>query len=494
MNLLVAILLVGGFTACKEDKKIEEKEGLPVADGFYMTKDGEDPVATAVLKPEQVDGPGISGMEREGFLQGYMYLTAGNYNLVEVVDKQAATILGGTLTKVSGADAHNDECGGDDNTEYSLVAAVADGASFAVPANGFYVVAYDATLSEIVFDQLTSVSIIGTATPGGWGEGTQMTTTVTETGLSAVLEGVTLKEDVFKFRFNCRWAIDRRLDVGQDFDNANGYSFWTNFGGSSIDLLVAGNRSDGGNIPVAEYAVYTVTFDWNAVDGFTASLTKTGEAEPLPEYPTAMYLTGDATHYGWAEPATDALAAMTTVTGGVDGVFYKILYLEGGLGFKISAAGWSSPNLGFADVDSYDGDGETVSDNGGNMSIATSGMYTVVLDLRDDMTKVSVRPTVVYGIGNTFGSWDAMVEANKYTVDNVAKTVTSPAATADGDIRSYVSHAWLTGATDGDWWHAEFKPIDGVITYRTGDELAASNITAGQVVTYTFDTNSGAIN
>ena len=49
LNLLLAVLLIGGFTACKEDKKIEEKEGLPVADGFYMTKDGEDPVATAVL-------------------------------------------------------------------------------------------------------------------------------------------------------------------------------------------------------------------------------------------------------------------------------------------------------------------------------------------------------------------------------------------------------------------------------------------------------------
>ena len=494
--LLGAAILFGASSCKKDDPIVEEEEGLPVGNGFYMAKVGEDPVATAVLVSEQVDGPGISGMDREGFLQGYMYLTAGNYNIVEVVDKQVEATLGGTLTPVAGADAHNAEC---DESGYNLVAATEGGAAFAVAADGLYVVAYDTQLSEIVYDQITSVGAIGTATPTGWGGDTEMTTTITADGLTAVAEGVTLDEDVMKFRFNCRWAIDRRLDTGKDFANDNGYSFWTNFGGQSFDNLVAGNRSDGGNLPVPEYAVYTINFAWTAADGFTASITKTGEAEPKPEYPEVMYLVGAGTAYGWDEPGTHDAAVMHTVANSKDGLFWKILYIEAGQGFKISAAAWGSPNLGFADPDSYDAEGVTVSDKDGNMDIATSGMYEVVLDLRNDETKVSIRPAVVYGIGgdgSAFNTgWASMDAATKFTVDDVAKTIYSPAIAADGTIRTYASHPWVTNADDGDWWTSEFVPNAGAIEYRnnSGNDPSSISATAGDVITYTFDDNTASI-
>ncbi|MCB0506001.1 MAG: SusF/SusE family outer membrane protein, partial [Cyclobacteriaceae bacterium] len=354
-------------------------------------------------------------------------------------------------------------------------------------------------LSEIVYDQITSVGAIGTATPTGWGGDTEMTTTITADGLTAVAEGVTLDEDVMKFRFNCRWAIDRRLDTGKDFANDNGYSFWTNFGGQSFDNLVAGNRSDGGNLPVPEYAVYTINFAWTAADGFTASITKTGEAEPKPEYPEVMYLVGAGTAYGWDEPGTHDAAVMHTVANSKDGLFWKILYIEAGQGFKISAAAWGSPNLGFADPDSYDAEGVTVSDKDGNMDIATSGMYEVVLDLRNDETKVSIRPAVVYGIGgdgSAFNTgWASMDAATKFTVDDVAKTIYSPAIAADGTIRTYASHPWVTNADDGDWWTSEFVPNAGAIEYRnnSGNDPSSISATAGDVITYTFDDNTASI-
>jgi hypothetical protein len=455
-----------------------------------MTKSGEDPVATAQLKPEQVDGPGIGALVREGFLQGYMYLTAGSYNIVEASDKQVAQVLGGTLSTVSGADAHNEECGGDANTSYSVVAAVADGAAFSVPADGWYVVAYDQTLSEIIFDQLVTVGIIGDATPGGWGADTELTTTVTSDGVSASIEGVTLDEAQMKFRFNCRWAIDRRLDKNQDFSNANGYSFWTNYGGT-IDALVPGNIA--GNIAVPEYAVYTVTFAWDATNGATATLTKTGEAEPKPEYPAAMYLVGAGTAYGWDTPGTVDNGIMHKVGNSNDGLFWKILHIEAGQGFKISAENWNAPNLGFGDVTEYDAEGVTVSDNGGNMDISESGMYTVVLDLRNDMKKVSIKPAEVYGIGEAFPTtpaWTAGAAENKFTVDNVNKTIVSPELRADANIRSYVSHAWLV-----DWWTAEFVPNAGSIEYRndSGSDPSAVPGLTGDVITYFFDTNTSAI-
>lgn len=487
----MAVIMVGWMSACKEDPVIEVIEGINVGDGYYLAEVGVDPVATAQLKPEQVDGPGISAMDRTGFMQGYMYLTAGDYNLVEVADKAIVQTLGGTHSTVAGADAHNTECGGEASTSYDLVSSVAEsGAAFTVAADGWYVVAYDTDLAEIVYDQLTSVGIIGDATPGGWGEDTPMTTTITADGVSATVEGVTLDVAQFKFRFNCRWAIDRRLDTNQDFDNANGYSFWTNYGGT-IDNLVPGNIT--GNIQVAEYAVYTVTFAWTPLDGATATITRTGDAVPKPQFPDAMYITGAGTTYGWATPGDSANAVMHTIAGGTDGVFWKICHLEAGQGFKLSAASWGIPNIDFPMIDLVDPNGVAITGAGNDWTVATSDMYTVVLDLRNDSIKVSIKQAEVYGMGGAFPTtpaWTAGAPENLFTIDAVAMTMTSPALRADDNIRTYVSHAWIP-----DWWNAEFVPNAGTIEYRNNSSNDPSAIagTTGQVITYYFDTNKSTV-
>jgi hypothetical protein len=116
-------------------------------------------------------------------------------------------------------------------------------------------------------------------------------------------------------------------------------------------------------------------------------------------------------------------------------------------------------------------------------------MYIIVLNLRDEMTKVSVKPAEVYGIGDAFGGWDEDAEANKFVVDNAAKTLTSPALVADGSIRMYAQHNWIQ-----DWWNAEFNVFDGKILYRNdgGDQEAVAG-TTGQVITLMFDDNTGTI-
>ncbi|MEN8247760.1 MAG: SusF/SusE family outer membrane protein [Bacteroidota bacterium] len=490
LSLLMAITVLS-FTACNDEPVIDPSEGIPVGDGFYFAEVGVDPAATAVLTSAMVDAPSFGAMAREGFVQGYAYLTAGNYNLVEVEEKAIINTYGGTLTAVAGADAHNAEC---DESGYNLVMAEADGAAFAVATDGLYVITYDATLGEIVYDQITSVGIIGGATPGGWSDDTALTGSVTADGGSWTLEGVTISDGQMKFRYNCRWAIDRRIDTGADFDNANGYSLFTNYG-NTIDNLLPGN--EGPNIEVAERAVYTVDFTWDPSSGVAATLTRTGDAEPLPEYPAAMYLVGAGTAYGWTGPGDashNGADAMHLIAGGStaeEGIFWKILYLEAGQGFKISAAGWADPNLGFAEVDEYDANGVTVSDNGGNMDIAVSGMYMVVLNLQNNLKKVSIVAPKVYGIGGAFGAgdWTEDDATTLFTVDDAAKTITSPALTADADIRSYVDHAWITA-----WWNAEFYVDGGVIVYRNdGGDLPAVAGTTGQVITYTFDDNTGTI-
>lgn len=97
--------------------------------------------------------------------------------------------------------------------------------------------------------------------------------------------------------------------------------------------------------------------------------------------------------------------------------------------------------------------------------------------------------TVYSCIGDAFGSWDAGVETNKFTVDNTAKTLVSPALPASANIRMYADHSWIP-----DWWNAEFNVFDGVIQYRNdgGDQEAVPG-TAGQVITLHFDDNTGTI-
>ena len=124
------------------------------------------------------------------------------------------------------------------------------------------------------------------------------------------------------------------------------------------------------------------------------------------------------------------------------------------------------------------------------MKVNESGQYIVVVNLRDNKTKVSVKPAEVFGIGEAFGGiWDAGVPANKFTVDNATKTIVFPALLSNGAIRMYASHAWIPA-----WWNAEFRVDAGKIDYRNdGGDQAAVNGTAGQKITLKFDDNTGSI-
>jgi len=230
------------------------------------------------------------------------------------------------------------------------------------------------------------------------------------------------------------------------------------------------------------------TGDWKA------TVVKTGDYV-APTYPDSVYVVGAATTIGWptSGPGENTKAAMHKLAGGGDnvGLYWKILYLEGGQGFKISNKNWTAPNLGFADVTSYDANGVTVTDNGGNLSVATSGIYTVVLDLRNSTKKVSIVAAKVYGMGDCFGGWTSDVPANLFTTNLTAKTLTSPATTAAGNTRMYVSHPWIAS-----WWNSEFVVNGTAIEYRndSGNDPTAISVTAGKVITLHFDDNTGSIN
>ncbi|HBK93871.1 MAG TPA: hypothetical protein DEP71_07130 [Porphyromonadaceae bacterium] len=180
---------------------------------------------------------------------------------------------------------------------------------------------------------------------------------------------------------------------------------------------------------------------------------------------------------------------MHKVAGGNEGLYWKILSLEAGKGFKLSNANWGNTNLGFGEITSFDSNGIAVTESGGNMSIAETGIYTIVLDLRNNEKKLSVVPVKVFGMGDTYGGWDKDKASNLFTVNLDTRTVVSPPTTTSGNLRMYVSHPWIP-----DWWQAEFNVYNTTIEYRNdGGDQAAVAVTAGQVATLHFDDNTGSI-
>jgi hypothetical protein len=294
----------------------------------------------------------------------------------------------------------------------------------------------------------------------------------------------------YKFRHGGDWGNVVNIEGGE---TAKIYTDLGNFGTSAGPLVenAMSQVEPGGpdlSTEVGGEFEFTVQYDLRT-RVFNATYEIIGEAVIPPSYPEKMYLVGEATTYGWDTPGTMAAAEMHKVAGGNEGLYWKILTLEADKGFKLSNANWGNTNLGYGEITSFDTDGITVTESGGNMSVATTNVYTVVLDLRNDETKLSIVPTKVYGMGDAFGGWDKDIETNLFNIDLDTRTVVSPATAADGNIRMYVSHPWIP-----DWWQSEFNVYDTTIEYRNdGDDQTGVSVTDGQVVTLHFDDNTGSI-
>lgn len=471
------------FTACKKDD--DPDPVIPVEDGMYI-KGAVTPFTELEFKGMFEIGVNEVGQEpRIGMYAKYVTIQSGTagFNIV--------TVAGSTITTWGPATVETIDLAGEREQPNITVQKGTLGTTgkFTVPADGLYHVIVDVPTNTFVIAPVPYWAILGGATAAGWSDSqmplvgafdmNEMTFSITD---------FVLREGNFKFRYGGGWKIEIDGDLVKANSNFGGVLSGTspNFTSTLLpggaDILFAG----------ANEGEYTVTLKWTVDDGFVSTFTKTGDVEPLPEYPEEMFLVGAATAYGWDAPGTHDDAVMHKVAGGVgnEGIYWKILHLEGGAGFKLAASGWGEPNLGFAGVDVYDADGVTVSDVEGNMSVAASGMYMIVLDLRNDEIKLSIKAPEVYGMGDAFGGWDADLPANKFTVDNTEKTLISPALTATANVRMYVDHSWI-----GDWWQAEFVLVAGEIVYRnnSNDDPPAFPGTAGQVITLHFDDNTGSV-
>jgi hypothetical protein len=401
LNFLpLALLFTAAFlmTSCEDDEPMNDDpmgDGTSLDDGLYLTLEGQDPVAAAIMTAEVVEDEGFASQDRSGFVAGYMWLEAGDYNVVSISDNEVAATIGGSAATIT------DDGSACDFNDYTLVTTETDGPAFTVGTSGFYKVSHDATTSELIFLPIESVAIIGSATPGDWSSDTPLTGAATADGATYTAEGITLKTGDWKVRFNCRWTMNRRIDpAGSLSDATNGYQAFTNFGGAA-DNLVPG----GADISLEEGGEYTVTISWTTADGWVASLEKTGDGMTSTFNPDdfRMAVVGDATAGGWGDAASGQLD-QNLVHKEANGVhtWYGVVTFGDSGQYKFRANDDWAFDLG--------GDLANLTQGGDNITPDAPGAYYVQLSTADEGTtwSATVEPGgwSVIGEGSPQGNWD----------------------------------------------------------------------------------------
>lgn len=479
VTLLIASL--GMLYGCSEDyTEGWNLKSNKVEDGMYVY--GE---ATAASIPSfntkmtAATNEADDNKPRAGFYETFIYLEANkDFKIVEIAGDQNNEFGPGDDFKTELPNGEFDQI-----KNPVQIGSYKNSGGYTVTESGLYHIVIDKELKRVAVIPVNPWAIIGGLS--GWADvNMAIVGTPSKEEIVYELKQVELREGEFKLRYGGGW----KLGIDDLTDKAT-VKINTNMGGKT-DQLVPG----GSNISWArdEEGIYTIRVKWNLGKGLTTEFEKTGDVEPAPEFPEAMYLVGSATAYGWDTPGTTNEAEFHKIEG-IEGIYWKIAHLAANEGFKVSDKGWGKYNFGHGEITDFDANGITLGESGGNMTVPTSGMYTIVIDVRDfdksKAVKLSVTAPKVYGIGDAFTGWDED-PATLFTVDNDAKTLVSPALTSSGDVRTFVKHAWIPA-----WWNAEFLPVDGKIKYRnnTGDLPDKVNAQPGQKITYHFDDNTSSI-
>lgn len=476
--MLASVVLV----SCKKDDDDDPTPTpTPVEDGIYLvgTATGfEGMILDGMMSPGQVEGDEFASLPREGMFEKFIYLNAGTFY---VGVKQGATEekLGWDA-----AGAQEMDLAGEESQIFGKVfhgTVENNGTEFTVDA-GFYHVVYDETTSKVYYTKIDSWGVIGDATDNGWADEYNMPSkNMSPAEATWEVTDVPIRErGGFKFRYNNGWKIS--TDDFIIFSNVGK-------GDTESDWLMGGGTFA---YPSAGEGVYTIELNWSLKDGWAFTATKTGDLEPLPEYPAELYMIG-ASVGGWDWSTVDLPMVPANSN---PHLFWKIVWIESGV---------ADPGFKFAPVKDWQGDfgsdgGEAVDGvyNIGSSNVAEpaeSGYYMVVVNLLDET--IEVNPAMVYGIGDAFGTWDAAQEAAIFTVDNANEVISFNSFPAAGDLRMHVAASTLTNA-NGDaieWWQAEFILRDGIIEYRGtgGDQEPRIPVTAGQSISLNFRTNTGSI-
>lgn len=358
LAMAFSIALVSVFSSCDsgDDDPIIIDEDPVVADGFYILGS-----ATSADPDQDLEfGAGAvgNGEARDGFYAAYVYLAAGDVNFV-LYSNNEPTTFGGSVESFPLFEG----------SEYSYWrgALTIDGAAVTITDAGLYHVRVDLTSELFFLSRVDYFEIIGSATPLGWGAGTELSGTVTAAGGSFTGTNITLRSGEFKFRYNSNWD--------NNIEDVEGLNIHSNFG---VDIVAGGP-----NIPFDdEDGVYTVTVTYapGAGESLSYTLTRTGDAEEVTYDPTEYTwgIIGAATSTGWDADTKLAYYDWVTPNATWDGVFYL-----GADVFKFRTNDtWThelNPGNSILDASS------SITDNGdGNFVNATAGLFYVRISTSDE--------------------------------------------------------------------------------------------------------------
>jgi hypothetical protein len=462
-------------TSCKDDD--DDTPPVLVEDGVYLSGTATGLTGLdlkAMMQDGRVEGEGFASLARVGMFEKFMYLGAGTFEIVEKAGA-AETKYGVTSAGVTEyAQTGSDDVEGPVMTGTTEV----NGTVVSITAAGFYHVVFDKTTSKLYFVKITKWGVIGDATELGWSGQYDMTpTTETASECEWTATDVILRErGGFKFRYNGGWKIA-----------TTEFTIFGNIGkgATNTEFLMGGG---GFPFPTPE-GKYTVKFNWKAATGWSYTTTKTGDVDPLPEYPENLYMIGDAVgDWNWDNTNLPMIPVHSKPY-----LFWKIIWINSTGGFKFSPVrAW---NGDFGVTGAADANG-IYAKGGDNISApATAGYYMVVVNLETE--QIAVVDPKVYLIGAAVGGDNAWSTANAdvlFTVDNANDVVTlTKVLAATNELRMYAwfdAAAWFT-----DWWQSEFMILNGVIEFRgIGGDQARVPVTAGnQKIDLNFKTLTGTI-
>ncbi|MDY3979737.1 MAG: SusF/SusE family outer membrane protein [Tidjanibacter sp.] len=471
------------FTSCGEKgdgpKITEAAKWYITGDATYF--DGKEDAAQ--LGSLNLDSEKSNGLtETDVVLGNFAFLKAGSFN-VEL--KDGSVVYGGTKTSELYVD------GDSSLADIGDIYTVTDkGAAITITDPGMYFVALNTDLKEVSVVKV-NWGLIGGAI-NGWSDELPLGEATYNNGVVTWEKtNVTIKKDSYKFRFGQGWGVTLKLNTDETNNTINTYSDITGVQKGDANVLTeafANLQSGGDNIANATAGIYTVTLKYIISDNlYQAKIVKTGDY--VPSYPENLYFTGNSyNNWTWDEGSYGTMIKTKD-----EGKFWAFVYLQAGVadeGLKFSPAlnwdaafGVSSATI--VEGGAYDKGGE-------NAKVAASGVYQVVVDLVAE--KVYIEKPVVYLLGDVVGGvWgaDAFIDANKFTVDDEAGTITSPAFANAGNLRMCMRNAFLD---DENWWKAEFNVIDGQIAYRAkGEDQAAVAVTVGQKAILNIKTGAGSI-
>ena len=469
------------FTACSKDDDDDDIPDIPAEDGVYVTGPAtgfDGLVLEGMMIPGREEGAEFASNLRSGMFEKFLYLTAGNFNIVE---KSGATELNYGF-KAGTSETFDKEGDGDETDGPVTTGEFEDeGAAFNAPSSGFYHVILDKPTGRVWFTKINHWAVMGDATDLGWSAENPMTqVSLTATEAEWEITELTMRErGGFKFRYNDGWKI-----------TTDDFIIFANIGkgDTDTDFIMGGGTF---SYPDDGEGAYTVTLSWSITDGFSYSTERTGDVEPLPEYPEELYMIGsalnpedsdgDGTPDGWQWDLTDAPMVPSHSK---PHLFWKIVWLHEDEFFKFA------PQRDWIGDFGKDGDGEEgVFDIGGeNLPVpGETGYYMVVVNLETD--QVAVVDPKVYLFGDVV-DWSEEL----FTVDNENEVITITKDMLAGSVRMY---AWFDAVEDWftDWWQHEFIILDGEIEFRgTGDDQERVNLSAGSAtIDLNFRTGEGTI-